>query len=80
MPGTSDKIKGRAKVAAGAVTGDKSLETEGRIDRLAGEAKDLLGDASSAVEAWLGKASDRAGGVVRSGQRSVEEWINKLQR
>lgn len=80
MPGTTDKIKGRAKVAAGAVTGDKSLETEGRLDRFAGEAKDTLDEATKAVEAWLGTFSDRAGGVVRASQKSLEDLINKARR
>lgn len=50
----SDEIKGRAKQAAGAVTGDDDLEREGKVDRgvsdvkegvdkVAGKVKDLLG-------------------------------------
>lgn len=80
MAGTTDKIKGRAKVAAGAVSGDRSLENEGRIDRWAGEAKDTLAEASRTLETWLGKTSEQAGGWVRTTQRSVENWIGKLQR
>lgn len=80
MPGTTDKIKGRAKVATGAVTGDKSLENEGRVDRLAGETKDRLHDATSTLDAWLRTASDRAGDALHSGQRSLEDLINKLKR
>jgi uncharacterized protein YjbJ (UPF0337 family) len=37
--GAMDKAKGRAKEAAGAVTGDKSTKSEGRADQRRGEAK-----------------------------------------
>ncbi len=37
--GAMDKAKGRAKEAAGAVTGDKSKKAEGRADQRKGEAK-----------------------------------------
>ena len=40
MSGTADKAKGRVKEAAGALTGDKKLKREGKIDQAAGEAKD----------------------------------------
>jgi uncharacterized protein YjbJ (UPF0337 family) len=34
-----DKAKGRAKEAAGALTGDRHLKNEGRIDQAKGSAK-----------------------------------------
>lgn len=34
-----DKAKGRAKEAAGALTGDKHLKNEGRVDQAKGSAK-----------------------------------------
>ena len=37
--GAMDKAKGRAKEAAGAVTGDKTKKSEGRADQRKGEAK-----------------------------------------
>jgi uncharacterized protein YjbJ (UPF0337 family) len=40
-----DKTKGRAKEAAGAVTGDKSSKAEGRADQRKGEAKKKSGAA-----------------------------------
>jgi uncharacterized protein YjbJ (UPF0337 family) len=36
-----DKAKGRAKEAAGALTGDKKLKNEGRVDQAKGAAKEL---------------------------------------
>ena len=45
-----EHIKGRAKIAAGAVTGNKELENEGRLDRIAGDAKVQLDKAAG--KAW----------------------------
>lgn len=41
MP-NKDEVKGRAKQAAGIVTGDKDLEREGKADRLAGAVKEKV--------------------------------------
>ncbi len=38
--GAMDKVKGRAKEAAGAVTGDDAKKSEGRSDRTKGTAKE----------------------------------------
>jgi uncharacterized protein YjbJ (UPF0337 family) len=40
--GTIDKAKGRAKEAAGALTGDRKLKAEGKLDRAAGKVKDVV--------------------------------------
>jgi uncharacterized protein YjbJ (UPF0337 family) len=40
MAGESDKIKGRAKEAAGALSNDDELRREGKVDQAAGKAKD----------------------------------------
>jgi uncharacterized protein YjbJ (UPF0337 family) len=37
-----DKVKGRAKEAAGALTGDKSLKNEGRADQAKGAIKKAI--------------------------------------
>jgi uncharacterized protein YjbJ (UPF0337 family) len=39
MAGTADKAKGRMKEAAGALTGDEELKSEGRVDQAAGKVK-----------------------------------------
>ncbi len=41
--GTMDKLKGRAKEAAGAVTGDKEKKSEGRTEQTKGTAKEKKG-------------------------------------
>jgi uncharacterized protein YjbJ (UPF0337 family) len=38
-----DKVKGRVKEAAGAVTGDKDLKAEGRADQRKGTVKEKKG-------------------------------------
>jgi uncharacterized protein YjbJ (UPF0337 family) len=40
MSGTTDKIKGRVKEAAGVLTNDKRLKNEGRVDQASGAIKD----------------------------------------
>jgi uncharacterized protein YjbJ (UPF0337 family) len=40
--GTGDKAKGRVKEAAGALTGDEKLKSEGKVDQLAGKLKDAV--------------------------------------
>jgi uncharacterized protein YjbJ (UPF0337 family) len=40
MAGTTDKAKGLLKEAAGKATGDKRMESEGKVDRAKGEVKD----------------------------------------
>ena len=37
--GKTDEIKGRVKEAAGALTGDKKLKQEGKLDQAAGKIK-----------------------------------------
>jgi len=40
MSGTTDKIKGRVKEAVGALTNDKDLKNEGKVDQASGALKD----------------------------------------
>jgi uncharacterized protein YjbJ (UPF0337 family) len=47
--GILDKIRGRAKQAAGDVTGDPSLRREGLAEERKGEAKDELDEAQKRV-------------------------------
>ena len=46
MSGTTDKIKGNIKEAAGKVTGDRSLEAEGKVDQAKGAAKNATDNVS----------------------------------
>ena len=51
----TDKVNGRLKEAAGALTGDEGLENEGRLDQAAADVKE-------AVENVVDKAKDLIGG------------------
>ena len=42
MSGTTDKIKGRIKEAAGALTDDQHLKDEGRLDQATGRVKKTI--------------------------------------
>ena len=44
--GTVDDAKGRAKEAAGSVTGNRSLKHEGKVDKASGSVKGKVGDAA----------------------------------
>ena len=41
--GTTDKVKGRVKEAAGALTNDDKLRNEGKADQALGKLKDTAG-------------------------------------
>lgn len=50
MAGEGDETKGRVKQAAGALTGDKDLEREGKVDRKTGKAKDAVDKVSDKIK------------------------------
>jgi uncharacterized protein YjbJ (UPF0337 family) len=60
MTGKIEKSKGKVKEAVGTLTGNKELESEGKIDRRAGEAKEMLGKAKSKVVASAEKVERNA--------------------
>jgi uncharacterized protein YjbJ (UPF0337 family) len=50
VKGTADKVKGTIKDTAGKVTGDKKLESEGKLDKAKGSAHKVAGDVKDAVK------------------------------
>jgi uncharacterized protein YjbJ (UPF0337 family) len=58
MGAKTDQVKGQAKEAAGALTGDKDLKSEGKADRRAGEAKAKLDHAKDKGEEVVDKVKD----------------------
>jgi uncharacterized protein YjbJ (UPF0337 family) len=68
MAGKTDQVKGRAKEAVGSLTGDKDLQSEGKVDRRAGETKEKLGHANEKINDIVDKADDK-----------VEEIIDKTK-
>ena len=49
-------MRGHVKEAAGSLTGDKDLESEGKADRRAGEAKEKLDHARDKVDEVIDSA------------------------
>ncbi|HYE63920.1 MAG TPA: CsbD family protein [Phycisphaerales bacterium] len=43
IDGKADKLKGEVKKGLGTLTGDKSLEAEGHVDKAKGHVKDAFG-------------------------------------
>ena len=52
--GTTDKVKGRVKEAAGALTDDDELREEGKIDQAAGKVIDAAEKAIDKVKRAVG--------------------------
>ncbi len=50
VKGAAEKGGGKIKEAAGHVTGDKKLETEGKVDQVKGAVHSSVGDAKDAAE------------------------------
>jgi uncharacterized protein YjbJ (UPF0337 family) len=59
MSGTTDDLKGRAKEAAGDLTGDNDLQREGKLDQAVGTVKDKAEDAKDWVEDQVDKVKDK---------------------
>ena len=53
--GTTDDLKGRAKEAAGDISGDDGLKREGKVDQASGTVKDNVGDASDKLKDAVNK-------------------------
>jgi len=50
VKGTADKAKGAIKDTVGKVTGDKKIESEGKLDKAKGAAHNIAGDLKGAVK------------------------------
>jgi uncharacterized protein YjbJ (UPF0337 family) len=50
LKGIADKAKGAIKDTAGKITGDKKLESEGKLDKAKGSAHKVAGDVNDAVK------------------------------
>lgn len=55
MAGERDKVKGRAKQAAGDLTGDDEMRREGQADEAGGDVKDLIDKAANKLEETVDK-------------------------
>ena len=64
MTAKTDQVKGHAKEAVGSLIGDKDLESEGKADHRAGEAKEKVGHAKDKVQEVIDKTQDKAEEVI----------------
>jgi uncharacterized protein YjbJ (UPF0337 family) len=64
MSGKTDQVKGQVKEAAGSLTGNQDLESEGKADRRAGEAKEKLDHAKDKIEEVIDDAEAKVEDVV----------------
>jgi uncharacterized protein YjbJ (UPF0337 family) len=64
MSAQSDQVKGRAKEAAGILSGNKDLEAEGKTDRLTGEAQEKIDHAKDKAEQVLDDTKDKVGEAI----------------
>lgn len=58
MSGKTDKIKGRIKEAAGALTGSDKLKEEGKTDQVVGEAKEAVQKVADNVKKVIKKVTE----------------------
>jgi uncharacterized protein YjbJ (UPF0337 family) len=61
--GKIDDTKGRAKVAAGELTGDEQLKAEGLQDRASGAVKRVAGEAKSMIDGAVDAVTKRVKGA-----------------
>lgn len=59
MSGNTDKVIGKAKQAAGDITGNDDLEREGERDETAGKIKDTVDDAKDSVNDAVDSIKDK---------------------
>lgn len=55
VAGERDKVKGRAKQAAGDLTGDDEMRREGQADEAGGDVKDLIDKAADRLNETVDK-------------------------
>jgi uncharacterized protein YjbJ (UPF0337 family) len=60
MAGKFEKTKGKLKVALGSLTGNKQLESEGRLDRRAGRTKENIGRMKNKIDATADSVERKA--------------------
>lgn len=68
MGAQSDQVAGKAKQAAGVITGNEDLEAEGKAERRSGEAQEKIEDAKSNIEE-----------AVDIGEKKLEAVVDKAK-
>jgi uncharacterized protein YjbJ (UPF0337 family) len=71
MSGKSDQVKGQVKEAVGVVTSDQDLESEGKADRRAGEAKEKLDHAKDKIKDVIDEVEGKVEDVVDKAKEAL---------
>lgn len=71
MSAKSDQLAGKAKQAAGIMTGKEDLEAEGRSQRHGGEIKEKVEHAKSKIEEALDTAEEKVEAAVDKAKDSL---------
>ncbi|HZL18317.1 MAG TPA: CsbD family protein [Polyangia bacterium] len=58
VKGKLENLKGRAKEAAGALSGNKHRQADGLIDRVQGAAREKVGDARNSAARRIDRSGD----------------------
>lgn len=66
MAGKMEKAKGRVKEAGGALTGNRKLAREGKIDQIVGSVKEAVGNAVDTVREAIGGTTTAKKAVRRA--------------
>ncbi|MEJ0070043.1 MAG: CsbD family protein [Pseudomonadota bacterium] len=83
VAGAGKELKGNIKEAAGKVVGDKKLETEGKIDKVAGKVQNAVGQAKGRgarrSERPLGPSYRRSAAPSR-GTSARRPWVGEPKK
>jgi uncharacterized protein YjbJ (UPF0337 family) len=71
MSAQSDQAKGHAKEAAGLLTGNEDLQSEGRAEQVAGEAQEQTEKVKDTVEGGLDKVQHALNEVLDKAKKAV---------
>ncbi len=65
MAGKPTKVKGQVEEVVGILTGNKKLESKGKVDRRVGEAEEKVGRVKDKVEEAAEKIERKAGKAIK---------------
>ena len=71
MAGEMDKLKGKVKEAAGAVTGNQDTENEGKLDQAKGAAKQTGENLKEGAKQAVGDAADKAKDIAKDAEEKT---------
>jgi uncharacterized protein YjbJ (UPF0337 family) len=74
-----DQVKGRVKEAAGALTGDRRLKSEGEVDQAEASLKKAVDKVAEAVKGHPGDGSPHAPPRTRSSHQSKPRASSRTQ-